>query len=422
MAVTVLQSPTTPNVTGTNLVYVLSSSNSSNPQFRYLTDVYESGSGDYITTIKTYPNISGSGILDVARELDDQLDYDLNWKVTGSVAPVDAVKTFDLRFGEEYALLYNSTPTIYTGSVSNYLKVFPGTVYKNEGSYNFNTSSYVGTGSAYLTNYPGTQTLTEGPNKDYTYLVNSTDYLTVSIFQDNFQVPGYITLEGQKVVNGVATGVLFDAITLTPPTGAFNTVGVGPQNLADFLPSWKTAIDDGDINLIYSLNDPGGFIIYINDLWDGIPATGLNGLKQPSKQCTYEYTRFAFINQYGFWDYYNVYNPLRSNNQVDRSLYERTFVRYEDTFSNYNISNRGNTQYRTEYGKSYTITTDFLDKEMAQWLTEMFESPEVFIQLYGDFVPINIINTDIRWNMNTSREKLFQYDIEFKYANQPQPR
>jgi hypothetical protein len=86
MAVDILQQPTTPNVTGTNLVYTLSSSNASNPQFRYVTDIYESGSGNYITTIKTFPNLSGNGILDVARTLDDQLDYDLYWKITGSIA------------------------------------------------------------------------------------------------------------------------------------------------------------------------------------------------------------------------------------------------------------------------------------------------------------------------------------------------
>jgi hypothetical protein len=95
-----------------------------------------------------------------------------------------------------------------------------------------------------------------------------------------------------------------------------------------------------------------------------------------------------------------VYNPLRSDNQVDRSIYERSFVRYEDSIGSYNISNRGNTQYRTEYDKRYIITTDFITKETSQWLTELFESPEVFIQQNGDFVPINITNTTIRWNMN----------------------
>ena len=430
MAVEILQQPTTPNVTGTNLVYTLSSSNAYNPQHRYVTDIYESGSNNYITTIKTYPNLSGNGILDVARELDDQLDYDYNWKVTGSIQPVESVKTFDLRFGEEYAPSYSGSITLYTGSTSNYLKVFPGEVYKNEGSYNFNTSSFIAitNPNAYLTNCPSAQNAEYGiPEPDQVpYLLNSTDYFTVTSLIENVGTSGNIVVRGVKLENGVSTFVRNISITASDGLGEFTTWGIGPQNLSDYNATWATDIANGDINGITTFGDPGAIVIYINNTWDGIPITsGTQNFtlgSDPIKQCSDEYTRFAFINQYGFWDYCNVYNPLRSDNQVDRSIYERSFVRYEDSIGSYNISNRGNTQYRTEYDKRYTITTDFIDKETSQWLTELFESPEVFIQQNGNFVPINITNTNIRWNMNQYREKLFQYDIEFKYANQPQPR
>jgi hypothetical protein len=434
MPVSILQSPTTPNVTGTNLVYTLSSSNAVMPQFRYVTDIYQSGSGDYLTTIKTYTNLSLNAVLDVSRELDDQLDYDLNWQVTGSIQPVQSVKTFDLRFGEEYAQSVTGSITLYTGSTPNYLEVFPGEVYKNEGSFNFNTSSFT-TGTyenPYLTNCPAaysTPPLSGGaPNIKESYLVNTGDYLTLTMFYDNFTGPGpsnEIRIGGYKAENGVSTFVTSSFLYWQVAGGEFETAGVGPQNLSEWDSGWAASIANGDINYIITAGDPGGVTIIINDKWDGVPMTfpGYGSiLNETQKQCSTEYTRFAFINQYGFWDYYNVYNPLRSNNQVDRSLYGRSFVRYEDTIGSYNISNRGTTQYRTEYNKRYKITTDFIDQRNSQWLTELFESPEVFIQKNGQFVPINITNRNIRWNMNQYREKLFQYDIEFKYANQPQPR
>jgi hypothetical protein len=420
MAVQILQQPTTPNVTGTNLVYTLSSSNASNAQFRYVTDIYESGSGNYITTIKTFPNLSGNGILDVARELDDQLDYDYNWKVTGSIAPVESVKTFDLRFGEEYAPSYSGSITLYTGSTSNYLEVFPGEVYKNEGSYNFNTSSFdydpsipsEPERSQYLTNQPSNKEwVNEYGNELY---MNSEDYFTVTQLKDVLN-PGSI-----RIVGCYYDGNTIDCITGSdftfPGEGDFYTFGLGPKNLADWSQGYADLINSGSINLIGSLSDGGNITYWIKD--NLVSNTTFTG----PVPCNDEYTRFAFINQYGFWDYYNVYNPLRSDNQVDRSIYERSFVRYEDSIGSYNISNRGNTQYRTEYDKRYITTTDFINKETSQWLTELFESPEVFVQQNGNFVPINITNTTIRWNMNQYREKLFQYDIEFKYANQPQAR
>ena len=403
MAVEILQQPTTPNVTDTNLVYTLSSSNASNAQFRYVTDIYVSGSGDYITTIKTYPNLSGNGILDIARELDDQLDYDLYWKITGSIAPVESVKTFDIRFGEEYAPSYSGSITQYTGSTSNYLKVFPGTVYKNEGSYNFNTSSVVEAQNI-LSNAPETLNEPNWPrtgSKENWLWVNDTDYHTITILN-----PEQSPVCGIIDNNNNVLGTYYFPISAS----SFTTFGIGPQNLIDAGVS-SSIIENAARLLFVDLNDP--------------PNTSYYNIflpRQDGHPCSTEYTRFAFINQYGFWDYYNVYNPLRSENEVDRSLYNRTFVRYEDSIGSYDISNRGTTQYRTEYNKRYIITTDLIDKQTSQWLTELFKSPEVFIQQNGNFVPINITNTNIRWNMNTAREKLFQYDIEFKYANQPQPR
>jgi hypothetical protein len=225
--------------------------------------------------------------------------------------------------------------------------------------------------------------------------VNPGDYHTITLLEEDTSFAVYVyDVSGTELDSQIFS-----------TTGSFNTVGIGPQNLVDngmssSLFDTAARITIVGLGLNYSILLP---------LWSTHP-------------CGDEYIRFAFINEYGFWDYYNVYNPLRSNNQVDRSLYERSFVSYEDSIGSYNISNRGNTQYRTEYDKRYIITTDFIDKEMSQWLTELFESPEVFVQQNGDFVPINITNTSIRVNMNTAREKLFQYDIEFKYANQPQPR
>jgi len=126
MAVTVLQYPTSPNVTGTNLVYTLSSSNAIKPQFRYVTDIYSWPSQDYLTTIKTYTNLSLNTVLDVSRELGDRLEYDYNWDVTGSVQPVEAVKEFWIRFREEYAESVTGSITLYPPSADDIIEVFPG--------------------------------------------------------------------------------------------------------------------------------------------------------------------------------------------------------------------------------------------------------------------------------------------------------
>jgi hypothetical protein len=392
MAVTITQQPTTPNVTGTNLVYTLNSPSSSNPQFRYITDISMYGpGGGYKTTIKTYPNLQGSGIVDIARELNDQLGYDLYWQITGSVDPQESLREFNIEFGEEYANSFNETVTQYPAQTSDYIAVFPGTVYKNEGSYNFNATP-ITSGRDILSNVPQPDYLL-GENLLY---VNKEDYHTITIYPNDGAFAAYV----YDANNTLLTTQAFST------TNFFNTVGIGPQNLID--QGMSTSVFDTAARItIGNLGSPS-FSIYLPNY--------------PSYPCSDEYTRFAFINQYGFWDYYNVYNPLRKETRVDRSTYDKTFVDYSSNISSYNVSNRGTTQYRTEYEDMFTITTDYLPKPTADWLTEMFKSPEVYIQQNDDFVPINILNSDVTWNMNQFRQKLFQYEIEFKYANERQPR
>ena len=59
MAVSIISQPTTPNVTGTKLVYTVSGSDISHPQYSYVLDVYLSGSTDLLTRQFQIPNANG---------------------------------------------------------------------------------------------------------------------------------------------------------------------------------------------------------------------------------------------------------------------------------------------------------------------------------------------------------------------------
>jgi len=101
MAITILQQPTTPNCSKTNLVYQLSSSNANQPQFQYLMDVYVSGSSDRLARIRQFPNPLTQAVFDPSRICDDNLDY---YPVYASASVVinntDNYKTFTVEFGE----------------------------------------------------------------------------------------------------------------------------------------------------------------------------------------------------------------------------------------------------------------------------------------------------------------------------------
>lgn len=451
MAVIITQNPAEVNAAYTNLIYGMYSANSDEPQFRFVVDVYYSGSNDFVTQFKAYPSPQTGGpttdstFLDVSRELQDFLDYDQYWTITGSLNPVESSKEFELRFGEEYGTSISSSRTIYTGSTVQELELFPGRVFKNSGGYSFPIDDYTGSGSSIFSNDPATVTTTAFPPTGSIFLDNSADYRTVTLYSDDAGTPNSIDIRYGYMQTGSKGSETI--LNITNPTAVnFTSFGVGPKNLAEYDSTFSSSLAAGTVNYYYTTDDPGGFVTYINDLWDGIP-TLINGnfpynvYKSCGSNSPYrfnslnEYTRFSWINQYGFWDYYNVYNALKQTTDIDRSYYHQSFVKYglPGGASTYETYNRGLNQYKTEYRDTFEIQTDYVTKEYADWLTELFESPEVYVQGFIDhdkdskvsypyYVPINILNTSVQWQLKDNREKLFQYTIRFKYANDRQSR
>lgn len=411
MAVTVLNQPTTPNATKTKLVYTISGSNVNQPQYQYVTDIYVSSSNNLLTRLYTYPNLTGNGIVDVARVLDDNLEYDNYWQITGSIAPQESVKTFDIRFGEAYGTSISSSVTIFTGSSANYLEVFPGIVDPNEGSFNFDiewfTSPTGQDGTLTLTNSPSNKrnsTGTEYYSKEDILYFDSSSYCTIT--QSTGSVAGINVFEEDES-GQVVTGIAAYTFSLLP--GNFNTFGVGPQNLLEAVPAIGTFITGSTYPYIRIATSGDGLGTFIYRLNKG------------NKSCN-KFTNFAFINNYGFWDYYNIYNPTRKVTDVERNIYDQNYVDYSSNTSIYSYEKRGQTQYNTGYTDIFEITTDYVDGPISTWLTELFDSPDVYIQENGNFIPIVITNTSYEWNINENRQKLFQYTIQYQYANKRQDR
>jgi hypothetical protein len=373
MAITIHEQPPWPNVTKTNLVFNVSSDKSNEPQMRYVFDIHGYFSNEFFGRVKVYPNKEGRGIVDLSRELDDLVSYQPSWKQVGTGYNTGQI-ILNIKIGEQYSTSLSEPSTIYPALFQIIQYVWPGTVYKSNGvGYDYPTNA-----EPLLTNRPDNIEMSED------------DYVTFS------------TVRAAAIANGAIVTYRNSAGTIISTVNYFVGQGV-----------YQYGIGKG--------NAPAGWDTATVEV--NVPAGGTKTIVYKKLEtCKDDSTSFAFINDYGVWDYYHISNPLRESTQVSRSTYDQSFVRYDDLLSSYNASNRGTTQYRTEYSDTFTITTDYLDKPTGDWLTEMFRSPEVYIQQGDDFVPINIINSDVTWNMDENRQKLFQYEIEFKYANQPQPR
>jgi len=140
-------------------------------------------------------------------------------------------------------------------------------------------------------------------------------------------------------------------------------------------------------------------------------------------------------------DYYNVLNPISRTSKIKRKNYTQPQLPWTtmNTSSGavFNTNSRGKNDYYTTYKDNYKVTTDYMDTATSNWLTELIESPSVFIQneaivnLNADngrfynlrktapngFAPINIKNASYTWKTNKWSQKLFQYDLSWEMSN-----
>lgn len=366
MAITITQQPTSPNAAYTRLLNVVSgSTNTGNPQYSYMMDVYESGSSDKIVRIIQGINPAGVSVFDPSRIIQGQLAEDQSWKIS-SVTPFESgSKLFTLKFGEQYGTSDSSSITEYPDLAENVIEVFRGVVEPNDGSYNWPSSSY-----AVLSNMPTTMSM------------QNTDYGTIGIYNNDVS---YIS-QSFYLSDGTLTEQhnynVTDNFTSVPITSTY-------QN-------WNYV----EVSVSSSI--------------------GLQSYRyKTSTDCNKEKVRFAFINKLGSWDYFNNYNPVQQTTAVNREQYTANRVDYSSLTSTYDITRRGLSDFHTSVDDSFTVQTDYLDKTNANWLEELIESPSVYIQRNGEFIPIVILNSSYTANTNQARQKLFQYTLEFIPSNQP---
>lgn len=381
MAITVLEQPTSPNASDTKLVYSVSSSNSLAPQFQYVTDIYPNGSANLITRIYSYPNPYGAGIVEVGQILTDNLEYDDYWNTAGATAAVDSFKGFDIKFGEAYGSSISSSLTVYPNLTTRTIEVFPGTVDPNNGtSYDFPNP----------TSYQLLSSQTEG------YIAKG-NYVTIPVY-----VPPFATV-GSKDIR-------VDFVASNGSIISSNDCSLFPSSNYEI---YQQGIGYGStiFNNSFELSDWEYIKVY--EKFTSTLLTTFNRVRP----CNGDGITFAFINKYGYYDYYSTPNPVRRSTEVQRNIFTQTQVDYSSTVSSYDVSRRGEKQYNTGYNDNFVVTTDYHNEATSQWLTELFDSPNAFVQVNRELIPIIITNATYEWNTNENRQKLFQYNIEYRYAN-----
>ncbi len=391
------QQPFNINGTYTNLLYVANSVSSSQPQFQYVLDIYDSGSNDLLSRIKQYPNPSDVAVFDTSRIMNDYLEYPTSFTLNNQTNTSNTqVKTFIVKVGEEYGTSPSSSVTLYPGQASTTITVCSAVVDPNQDDIipqGLNGYDWREAKSLKL--------MTDRPSG--VPIVGSYDSLYQTIYLGEGGTPATGSLLFTRVAeDGTETPLITANLTAYSNEERFYTLNILP----------------GDFSYPYGVRltvvETGETILYPYD----------------SNACNYDRVNFSFINNYGFWDSYGISLPQRKNTTIDRREITKPFPNYSGVTAPYDYTRRGKELFNTNLTDNISITTPWLTQEEAEWLTQLIESPEVYVQTTPKginsqdeaanavMVPIVITNSNYIHNTNRRSQKKFQYEIQYQYANQ----
>lgn len=396
MAVSFTQIPTSPNGSQSTIVYGVQGITTGPGVFqaKYVCDIRDNTTNELLVRLKQPANNSGYGVFEISDILHDYMEYDEVWKSTSIQKSVSNVKDFKIEFGEEYAGSASGNPTVYPAQIVDTLTIYPAVTDPIDG-FNWEASLYYPT---FLSSHP------------FGMFMRKEDYGTVS----------KLNLTGADVAS--YTIIVFDKDSNVLATKSFSN-------------PYPSATANADEKLIHLPIGPANFKndpvlnILQGDEWDyyfiiTTPQRGSQIVLRLYPCSEDNGTRFAFINRQGVWDYWTASLTRTETENYSQDTYEQTFVDFstEDGLIPYNSARRGTTVYNKKIDTQLTAQTDWLDKERADYLVELFQSPSVYVQYNDTFVPVIITNSSIQKKTNPRGQKLFSYKIEYKYANQRKAR
>lgn len=114
MAISIIAEPQEFTPAYNECKFIINSTNVNNTGFRYIFDIYESGTSNKIAEYRILPDLNGYGEQDLSKLLSSQVTYNFSPSITTFYDANNCYYKYDVKFGEEYL-----TMTSYTSSLTN---------------------------------------------------------------------------------------------------------------------------------------------------------------------------------------------------------------------------------------------------------------------------------------------------------------
>ncbi len=402
------------------LVLTASSTNTSEPKFRYVMTL--DVNGVEVIKVKQQANSNDYVHFDLYQIIKDYFEtkyLDGGTEIHKIITTVDGDDTalfIEIDVYEEYAdsSILDPIERPLSAATTSFIAINTTYQFKDgvtptlAGIYEFNNDT---TEIQWLTNMPTRLKTRAGEYQtaailasDFRGAVSTSLRYSITFYEaDGTQIStANITRLSIGMANFVATKSAVNAGVL------YQFIPIGYQNLED--QSFNTSIRPStQANLAYYT------INIFDNSGDYITKTYRFDIADCSK---YTPIQLAWVNALGAWDYYTFELAHTEKLNIQRETFRKPYGNWGAgatyTYSQYES---GDTIYKIEADKQYTVNSDWLNDSDFEWLQELLMSKEVqFVNENGNFTPVIITDTDYEFKQDVNN-KLNNLQLTFKLAH-----
>lgn len=404
MAITVNQAADSPALGYNKILYTLDSTNNTQPNFKYVADVYVNNSPDYVRLKKPAHPSNGYSAFDLQGVLQDYFGLDV-WipNSTGVVTCPNSIIEYDVRWGEEYGpssgvvTYQNLSSSLNKYAISASLDEFVIDANRNNALFN-----YYEYDPANITGGTTCDLLTDANN----FHLTINDDLTIDFYQDNTVDTSYIGIDVTDNTGSITT-YTFSNAQYPSNTRAKKRARIycGPRNLNG------TILTVGSQPVINS--NTVKYKVYTCDA--GLTYTSNLITVYLDNNCNKtEYIRMTYLNQWGGYDSFNCYGGYIENYSYNRSQFKKSNYVWSGTSYGFSPTERSTAQFNNDINYTLKVYTGWMTEDESKFVENMFRSKDVRVvdTSRNLCVPVNL-KTDSYTKKTYTRDGLFQYDFEF---------
>jgi hypothetical protein len=390
MAITINSFPGNYSTMHAPLWFVVSSTNTSQPNFKYVFDVYVNGT--LVARVKSFPQPSSTkGIFNAAPIVRNYWNSYFKPNIssysafpyTGSDIYVD----YEVKFGEEYnATTYTNleeTSKFAYNYIQDYLYNPTSDVFLTPAKYDTNYAGF------YLTNRDKTQV-----QIPYSLLSGGTLY--TSFLSDAENTTKNLSID-VAVFNGTTTTVYTGS---TQSWKDFALLDISPRALNAYIGS--TIIDA---------------TTKYYDVRAKIAGVQVDTMRVTLSCTQHDVIPLHFLNSVGGYETYHFTLVNRQTRAIERKSFERLNYEYEaastamDMVDAYGRLYGGTIPFSTQQKVTYKLTSDWINFTDYNWMKELIASPEVYLERNAQFMPI-VIGTSTWTEKKRFADKTFNLELD----------